>query len=79
MSANSVLDTVKSEVLRKYIDLVTTVAREEGEVFSKVVTIAGLQVRPLLLRIHRRLTSSMIPQSYAILAPDLYRYSVHQG
>lgn len=59
LSANSVLDTVKSEVLRKYIDLVTTVAREEGEVFSKVVTIAGLQ-------------------SYAILAPDLYRYSTHQ-
>ena len=53
MGAASVLDTVKSEVLRRYIDLVTTVAREEGEVFSKVVTIAGLQVRLLFLRVHR--------------------------
>ena len=76
---STVLGTQLSDVLKKYIDLVNSTAEKENLVLSQVALIGGLQVRLLLLCIHRLLTSSGIPQSYDLIAADLHINSTHRG
>lgn len=79
MDPKVVLATPISDALEKYIELINTATSNANPIFSYVVMIACYQVLLPLLCIQKLLTGSGIPQSYNIIAADLYRYSIHQG